>query len=121
MNKPVPRLSRHYIATLVSKSPELLMDMPGCMAAIEKILAERNVECVGQVSHEFHNKSFTSVYALSESHISIHTWPERHVVQLDVFLCNYIHDNTSKGKSIFDAIIDYFKPYDVTSTIVERL
>jgi S-adenosylmethionine decarboxylase len=121
MNKPIPRLSKHYIATLVTKTPDLLRDMESCCDAISKVLEEQKISCIGDLSHEFHNKSFTLVYALAESHISIHTWPERHVVQLDVFLCNYMNDNSEKAQAIFDTIVAHFKPSEITETVVDRL
>ncbi|MDR2411800.1 MAG: S-adenosylmethionine decarboxylase [Candidatus Peribacteria bacterium] len=31
---------------------------------------------------------------LTESHISIHTWPESKFLTLDVYVCNYNDDNS---------------------------
>ena len=33
---------------------------------------------------------------LAESHLAIHTWPERRGVTLDVYVCNFTADNTGK-------------------------
>lgn len=88
---------------------------------LHKVLKKEGVQCVGEVSHDFYNNSFTSVFVLAESHVSIHTWPERHAVQLDVFLCNYMNDNTDKCKRIFESIIEYFEPTEVDRIYVDRL
>jgi len=96
------------------------MDVEGCLSAVRDILSEHDVVVLGEVAHEFPNKSFTLLVGLAESHISIHTWPERLTVQLDVFLCNYVNDNTAKCESIYDAIAEYFEPFENNQTIIER-
>jgi S-adenosylmethionine decarboxylase proenzyme len=56
--------------------------------------------------HNFDNQgAFTALYLLSESHLSIHTWPEHNFIALDVFTCG-----KSDPKFIVDRIINYFSP-----------
>ncbi len=102
------KLSRHCVATIVVEDQVKLFDSSTCTEAVKAILDKESVQCIGEITHDFYNKSFTSVFALAESHISIHTWPERFTVQLDVFLCNYMNDNTEKCERIFESIIEYF-------------
>ncbi len=117
-----PKLSRHCLATIIVEDQAKLYDSKGFVTAIRAILDNETVQCIGEVTHEFQNRSFSSVLALAESHISVHTWPERFSVQLDVFLCNYMHDNTQKSERIFEAIIAYFGPVsEIERTHVDRL
>ncbi len=37
--------------------------------------------------HQFEPHGVSGVVVLSESHISIHTWPERNYAAIDVFMC----------------------------------
>jgi len=37
--------------------------------------------------HHFHPNGVSGVAVLAESHISIHTWPERGYAALDIFMC----------------------------------
>lgn len=43
------------------------------------------------LSHHFHHfgdgSGVTGVVVLAESHISIHTWPERQYAAIDIFMC----------------------------------
>ncbi|HTE22592.1 MAG TPA: S-adenosylmethionine decarboxylase [Candidatus Limnocylindria bacterium] len=114
-------LSRHYLATLTLPDIKKLTDVKGFSSALQPILEKESVQCLGQVNHEFPNESFTVVVALAESHISVHTWPEYRTVQLDVFLCNYIHDNKQKSERIFNAIVEYFEPVESDATYIDRL
>jgi S-adenosylmethionine/arginine decarboxylase-like enzyme len=55
---------------------------------------------------------------LAESHLAIHTWPERDGATLDVYVCNFTADNTSKAEEVYDVLIKALKPADV---MVERV
>ncbi|MDB5175467.1 MAG: adenosylmethionine decarboxylase [Candidatus Saccharibacteria bacterium] len=116
-----PKLSKHCLGTLVTDQPDKLFDGDACVEAIQAILEENKVVCLGQQLHKFSNNSYTLMIALAESHISIHTWPERLTVQLDVFLCNYMNDNTQKCENIYKNIVDYFEATDENTTYIERL
>lgn len=116
-----PLLSRHCLGTLIVKDSAPLFDGPGCVEAVKSILVKNNATCLGEQLHEFPNNSFTLLVALAESHISIHTWPERMAVQLDVFLCNYAHDNTEKCQNIYDDIVGHFGAIEENTTTIERI
>lgn len=116
-----PRLSRHCLGTLTVKDSARLFDADACLSEVKKILNNNSADCLGEQTHKFPNKSFTILIALAESHISIHTWPERMVVQLDVFLCNYLHDNTEKCQNIYDDIVEYFGAIEANTTTIERI
>jgi spermidine synthase len=52
----------------------------------------------------------TGTILLAESHLAIHTWPERRGVTLDVYVCNFTEDNTGKAEQLFDALLVAFRP-----------
>ena len=60
----------------------------------------------------------TGAVVLAESHLAIHTWPERDGATLDVYVCNYTCDNTGKAEAVYKAMIKALKPADV---LVERI
>lgn len=71
--------------------------------------------------HTFwNNNEITCVVALAESHISIHTWPEKKYVSLDIFVCNLWEDNSNKAKEIYKIFIDFFKPWDIKKVFLDR-
>ena len=60
----------------------------------------------------------TGAVVLAESHLAIHTWPERDGATLDVYVCNYTADNTAKAEAVYKTLIKALKPGDV---LVERI
>lgn len=60
----------------------------------------------------------TGAVVLAESHLAIHTWPERDGATLDVYVCNYTSDNTGKAEAVYRALTKALKPGDV---LVERI
>jgi spermidine synthase len=70
--------------------------------------------------HQFDGSGFTGTVVLAESHLAIHTWPERQGLTLDVYVCNYSADNSVKARSLFDQLVAYFQPGEVAKHEVER-
>jgi spermidine synthase len=60
----------------------------------------------------------TGALLLAESHLAIHTWPERRGVTLDVYVCNFTGDNEAKAQQLFDALMLAFRP---KSQVVNRI
>lgn len=75
---------------------------------------------VGEVFHDFPNGGFTAVVCLTESHLSIHTWPEHNYLTFDVFLSNYLLDNREKTREIFDSVKKFFSAKVLYEQILER-
>jgi S-adenosylmethionine decarboxylase proenzyme len=60
----------------------------------------------------------TGTVILAESHLAIHTWPERGGATLDIYVCNVSGDNSPRAESLYAMLIAAFKPGDV---MVKRL
>lgn len=77
--------------------------------SISGIIRDKGLTELGSYCHFFDSKiSFTAVFCLAESHISIHTWPELGFVSLDIFVCNYSEDQSIKAKEIFKKLTALF-------------
>jgi S-adenosylmethionine decarboxylase proenzyme len=62
----------------------------------------------------------TGAVVLAESHLAIHTWPERDGATLDVYVCNYTCDNTGKAEAVYKTLIKALKPGEVLVERVQR-
>jgi len=58
---------------------------------LEKILVESLLEAgsriLGKFFYKFQPQGVTGVIAIAESHLTIHTWPEKSYAALDIFTC----------------------------------
>lgn len=99
----------HKLVTLEVDTVEKLQSSKDFISFSEDLIVQYNLEKVGISQHDFDNNSFTIAICLKESHICIHTWPEFKQLTLDVYLCNYLQDNTEKVKAITNAYITYFE------------
>ena len=77
-------------------------------------------ECSGSTllavsSHKFEPHGVTAIALLAESHISIHTWPEKGTAVCDVFTCG---DTNPTAASVF--MYDALESKSHTTETIER-
>jgi S-adenosylmethionine decarboxylase proenzyme len=74
---------------------------------IQESLRKNGMTLLNKIIHHFdgHEGAVTSLYLLSESHLSFHSWPENNYLAVDIFTCGEC--NT---KQIIDDIIEILKP-----------
>lgn len=110
----------HLIATLESDQLPLLNTYIAYKNALDELIKEFNLEKLGEVYHNFSPSGFTGVVCLSESHISIHTWPEHEKVNLDIYLSNYLRDNDGTVELLFKKISHFFGATVLFSQKIKR-
>ena len=76
---------------------------------VSKQISEFELTLVGQHAHKFEEGGFTAIHGLTESHLSIHTWPEFNYCTCDVYLSNYQKDNSEKVKQFGKNILSFFE------------
>jgi S-adenosylmethionine decarboxylase len=52
----------------------------------------------------------TATVLLAESHVCLHTWPERKAVTADVYVCNFSGDHSAKARGLMFALVHRFMP-----------
>jgi len=60
----------------------------------------------------------TGALVLAESHLAIHTWPERGGATLDIYVCNVSADNSAKAEALYAELVKAIRPGDI---LVERV
>lgn len=60
----------------------------------------------------------TGAVVLAESHLAIHTWPERAGATLDVYVCNVSADNSGRAEALYQQLVEHLLPEDV---MIERV
>jgi len=99
----------HIIATLESANIAKLQQFGDCKKIIDGLIGQYALNNLGEVYHNFSPAGFTAVVCLSESHISIHTWPEYNKVNLDIYLSNFQRNNDGTVQAMLDALVAFFE------------
>jgi spermidine synthase len=60
--------------------------------------------------HQGEPGGVTGMLLLAESHLAVHTWPERAGVTLDVYVCNYSADNSGKAERLMAELLAALQP-----------
>lgn len=84
---------------------------PWCVAAVQAA----GLQAVGQLFHTFPATEegpggVTATVLLAESHLCVHTWPEKKTVTLDVYVCNFGGDHSRRAEQLMQALVDRFAP-----------
>jgi spermidine synthase len=82
-----PFAGRHVLAELSGVDPGLLDDEARVTAALTDALTRAGATVLRVVAHRFEPAGLTALAMLSESHASVHTWPETGQAFVDVFTC----------------------------------
>jgi S-adenosylmethionine decarboxylase len=110
----------HIISNFESFETSLLEEFAAFQSYIGQAIEKLMLKKVGEVYHNFEGGGFTAVVCLSESHLSIHTWPQKNYVTFDVFLSNFSQDNSPKAKLIYEQTIKFFSGKVLLETTIER-
>ncbi|MGQ3013158.1 MAG: adenosylmethionine decarboxylase [Flavobacteriales bacterium] len=110
----------HILCDARSAEPELLHTCTGIRAHWEQLIAELGLHSVGSVWHNFTGGGFTGVICLTESHISIHTWPEHGYFTFDIFLSNYRQVNDGKAEELYLSTLSFLQAEAEQTNRVKR-
>jgi S-adenosylmethionine decarboxylase len=98
----------HIICDIEQASFTALSDVNSFKLFIEQLVQTNSLTATGAVYHSFENGGFTAIVGLTESHLSVHTWPEFKRVTFDIFLSNYLKVNDGTCLNMSKDIQKYF-------------
>jgi S-adenosylmethionine decarboxylase len=110
----------HLIASLKTPDAALIGRAAGFPAWLSQLIEQYRLRKLGEVFHDFEPYGFTAVVCLSESHISIHTWPEHLRINLDIYLSNHERVNDATVQALFEKIKAYFQADTITVQTITR-
>ena len=98
--------------------PRALLTCAGTLGSLcRDAVTESGLTLVDERFHTFPDVDgapggVTGALLLAESHLAVHTWPERDGVTLDVYVCNFSTDNDAKAEQLLDTLVAAFAPGD---------
>ena len=83
---------KHILFDLSKCSSKLLDDETFIKDSLVEASKVAGCELLKVETHKFEPQGVTGYALLAESHISIHTWPEKGIAKCDIFTCNSNND-----------------------------
>jgi S-adenosylmethionine decarboxylase proenzyme len=84
---------------------ELLNSIKDLSSMLTNICTKYNFEVLQEINYEFTPQGCSILFLLSESHISIHTFPEKNHISLDLYTCREYEDN-KEYQEIYDFLLE---------------
>ena len=75
------------------KNIELLNNSSRLNIVLKEICKTYNFQILNEIQHSFQPIGCSIIFLLSESHISIHTFPEKNHMAFDIYTCRQYKDN----------------------------
>lgn len=109
-------LGRHILAEIYGCDSAILNNKE----TIEKVMVESALKSGAEVRevafHKFNPQGLSGVVIISESHLTIHTWPELNYAAVDIFTCG---DKINPWDAL-NYLTKYLKATNMTATEVKR-
>ena len=109
-------VGRHLMASYKGCNNQMLTNIPGLKRAMLEAVNASGAHLLDSCEYVFSGDGLTLVMLLSESHASIHTYPEYNSCFVDIFTCG-----TKCSQEKFDeSFRKYLQPQEVICQIVDR-
>ena len=107
---------KHFVASYLDCNLRSLSNLDGLIHALDNAVQASGATILDKTPYVFPPNGLTMVYLLSESHASIHTYPEHGACFVDLFTCG---DTCSSER--FDEILrEYLQPKFVNARLFLR-
>ncbi len=81
-------VGKHWLVDLITFDKVLLKKVDLVQEKILEVSQKSSLNILKTAFHQFEPEGATGILLLTESHLSIHTWPEKNLVTLDIFSCS---------------------------------
>jgi S-adenosylmethionine decarboxylase proenzyme len=106
----------HILADMYGCPTQKLTHVDTVRELMMRIVEGAGFNAVGEKFYQFQPVGVTGVILLSESHFSIHTWPERGLATADIFSCS----GKASAYKALELLRQYFEPKRVKRKVVSR-
>jgi len=113
----VPNLGNHLILDFFGVEKDI-NDYSTLDTMIRGVLKIASATIENSCFKQFSPQGITILYLLSESHFSIHTWPEKKALTIDFYHCG--SSSVDNFKIVEEQICDFFGWEHCTSTLIIR-
>lgn len=110
------KLGVHIIADFLGVDPGKIAKVEDLRPILDRAVSKSGLHVISSIFHQFNPFGVSAAYVLSESHLSVHTWPEYGYVALDIFTCG----SDECAFKALDLLIEELKPKIVEKKVLRR-
>lgn len=118
------RMGVHILLNLEGCKAEALENKESVENVMLKAASYAGLHVLSRHAHQFEPSGVTGFLLLSESHLSIHTWPEHGSAAIDIFCCFLAPGGKKaaleKAEKTKQQLVDLFKAKETEEKIVVR-
>ena len=109
-------LGRHLLVELYACAPKLLNRTDLLKQALVEAANAAGATVVESVFHRFSPQGLSGVVVITESHITVHTWPEHAYAAVDIFTCG----DFEKAEKIKNSLVERFAAKESRTKTIKR-
>lgn len=84
----------HLMMKGIILSDEFLSSFPFARPFLERIIRELHLSTVSHINHSFLPHGYSCSYLFTDGHMNIHTYPEEHIIYINIFhVCDYVDED----------------------------
>ena len=110
------KLGDHLLIDIICENYDILNSLEKLEELSDKLIKICKLTKLSELKHKFKPHGITLIVLLSESHLSMHTWPENKSICIDLFSCN----NNLDIKKIEEILSQYFVINNIIIKLVNR-
>lgn len=111
---------KHLIIDIKNiKNEAIIKDIDQLKTIMNSICKKYNFNVLQKIEHQFEPQGISIVYLLSESHMTIHTFPEKKYIAFDLYTCRE-YPNNDVYNEIHSFIVQEFQCDLENPQIIDR-
>ncbi len=104
----------YIIAEFRGVNPRKISRVEDLRVVLDRIVAKSGLHVISSSFHQFEPHGVSAIYLLSESHLSVHTWPKYGYMVLDIFTC----EGDGPALKAFKLLLEEFQPKSVKKCLL---
>jgi S-adenosylmethionine decarboxylase len=111
---------KHLIVDIKNiKNENIINDIDQLKTVMDSICEKYDFNILQKIEHQFEPQGISIIYLLSESHMTIHTFPEKKYIAFDLYTCRE-YPNNDVYNEIHNYIVEEFQCNLENPKIVDR-
>ena len=110
------KLGDHLLIDIICDNYDILNSLEKLGELSDKLIKICKLTKLSELKHKFKPQGITLIVLLSESHLSMHTWPENNSICIDIFSCN----NNLDIEKVKEILLKYFVINNIKINVISR-